>query len=92
MTGEDDKTAAGFISIMQTEMKKQKPDKDVLRDGMKRTCAFRQTFCHRNTTAAVLEKFPVLSMQIFVSDMKCDDLGYSVTSCIICCLSLDVIR
>lgn len=75
ITGEDDKTAVGFVSITQTEMKKRKPDKDVLQDGMKRTCAFHQTFCHRNMTAAVLEKFPVLSMQVFVSDFECDDLG-----------------
>jgi len=70
ITGEDDKTAAGFVTIMQTEMKKQNPDKGVLRDAMKRTCAFRQTFCHHNMTAAVLEKFPVLSMQLFVSDFS----------------------
>ena len=53
------------IDALKKEIKKQTPSFDIIKDKMKRTCEYRQLFCHAHTTAEVLEEFPCLRLNIF---------------------------
>jgi len=65
---------------MQKECKKREPDWSVLKDSMKRTAAYRQNFCHKNPTQAVLETFPSLQIKRFVRMLSIQLVKHYVTN------------
>ncbi|XP_065640725.1 uncharacterized protein LOC105843605 isoform X4 [Hydra vulgaris] len=63
--GEDDISIKKHQDALKKEIKKQTSSFDIIKDKMKRTCEYRQLFCHAHTTAEVLEEFPCLRLNIF---------------------------
>lgn len=63
------------------EMKKAKPDLQVLKEKMNRTGTMRQKLCLEGTTAEVLDKFPALGLRPFVS-------VYFVYTCLSMCSAI----
>nr|XP_047135570.1 uncharacterized protein LOC124812702 [Hydra vulgaris] len=63
--GEDDISIKKHQDALKNEIKKQTPSFDIIKEKMKRTCEYRQLFCHAHTTAEVLEGFPCLRLNIF---------------------------
>jgi len=51
---------------MQSEMQKLQPDRDILGESLKRTCAVRREFCQRQSTADVLKEYPALQIRVLV--------------------------
>ncbi len=80
MAGEDATSIQRHIAKMKVEMRKRDPNRSVIGDTMKRTVAYRQKFCHENSTSTVLEEFPALKMRLFVSFTSFDILA--VVSCV----------
>ncbi|XP_065653722.1 uncharacterized protein LOC136080684 isoform X2 [Hydra vulgaris] len=63
--GEDHISIKKHQDALKKEIKKQTPNFDLIQDKMKRTCGYRQLFCHAHATAEVLEEFPCLRLNIF---------------------------
>jgi hypothetical protein len=52
---------------MKVEANKREPNVDIIAAKLKRTAAHRTLFCEVNTTQAVLQEFPWLTIPKFVS-------------------------
>ncbi len=65
--GEDERSVVKNTEAMVLEMKKSKPDLQVIKEKMRRTGTLRQKLCLESTTTKTLEKFPALEMRAFVS-------------------------
>lgn len=67
-TGEDDTTVKMHLDLLSKDMRKGQPDIRLIADKMKRTVSFRHRLCAESQASAeVLEKFPCLRLQLFVS-------------------------
>ena len=67
VAAEDERSVQKHISFMKKECAKREPNTDILRDSMKRTAAYRQDYCHKNTTEDVVTTFPSLRLRMFGS-------------------------